>query len=290
MEALTIEKLNKLFKRARTLKQYKKYTDDELLKLVKARYESKAKDKLIVKDLDIKNMFVNKDETEDAEKLLKKYVNTYSIETVSERESLKQLIFLEVFNIRLQRELNTCHESQQPSPPKTIEALHSNLNQISALKEKIGLCASKKDKNINEGYAVFETLKKKWKIWREENQGSRTLSCPHCGKMTLLKIRTDIWEALKHPYFKDRVLANDHLMELYKTNKITKNDIALILGTSIDYIDWLVKKIYFKEFGIKQASEIQEENNIKHKEETSSKISFIKSEELIKEELVTTSS
>jgi len=38
----------------------------------------------------------------------------------------------------------------------------------------------------------------------------------------MLKIRTEAWEAQKHPFFKDRILANKHLVKLYKDKKITK--------------------------------------------------------------------
>jgi len=60
----------------------------------------------------------------------------------------------------------------------------------------------------------------------------------------MLKIRTEAWEALKHPFFKDRILANKHLWKCYKEGKITKEDVAEILGCSPDYIEWLEKHLY----------------------------------------------
>jgi DNA-directed RNA polymerase subunit RPC12/RpoP len=257
-------KLDNLFKRARPLKQYQSLSDEELMGLIIEK-ESLKTDESSIEELDIEDMFIDKQEKKEAKKLLRKYLTTYTIETISEKNTLKQLVFLEIFNIRLQRELNKYHEQDQPSPVKTVEALHSNLTQISILKEKIGLSTDKKGKNLNEGYAILSTLFKKWKIWREENQGSRSCNCPHCGKMIMLKIRTEAWEAQKHPYFKDRILANDHLMDLYKREKITQHDVARILGTSIDYISWLVKKIYFKEFGI--VNKVNEEDEVSKNEE-----------------------
>jgi DNA-directed RNA polymerase subunit RPC12/RpoP len=243
-----------LFKKLRGLKQYKDLTDEEVKKAVK----EKLAEKDLSEELDIEGMFIDKDEKKEAEKFLRKYLNTYSIETVAERNTLKQLVFLEVFNNRIQRELNNYYKEEQPVPPKTVESLHSNLNQINNLKTKLGLSADKKDKSLSEGYGIFDTMLKKWKIWREENQGSRTLCCPHCGKMVLLKIRTDAWEALKHPFFKDRILANPYLMELYKEGKITKHDVARVLGTSLDYIDWLVKKVYYREFNTPSPEELRD--------------------------------
>ena len=60
----------------------------------------------------------------------------------------------------------------------------------------------------------------------------------------MLKIRTEAWEALKHPFFQDKLLANRPLWKLYKDKKITKEDVANVLGCSAQYIDWLEKKIY----------------------------------------------
>lgn len=272
--------IESLFKRSRVLKQYKSLSDSELLEIVKTKIDSKIEkvgNKELDDLLDIEDMFVDKEEKKEAKKLLNKYLNTYTIDSISEKNTLKQLVFLEVFNNRLQRELNKYHSEGQPSPPKTIESLHSNLNQISSLKEKIGLCNTKKDRSLNEGYAIIDTLYKKWSLWRSENQGSRSLNCPHCGKMIMLKIRTDAWEAQKHPFFKDRILANPHLLELYRLNKITTEDVALVLGTSTDYIQWLIKKIYFKEFNI-----IKE--NIEDLETKEDKISFIKPNSFLNKE------
>lgn len=214
-------------------------------------------------DRDIEDMFTDDEEKKKAKKLLKKYFNTYSIESISERNTLKQLVFLEVFNIRLQNELNTYHQNQQPAHPKTVESLHNNLNQISSLKDKLGVSKDKQKQTQAEGYSILETLFRKHKIWREENQGSRTLTCPYCSKMVLLRIRMKDWEAQKHPFFKDKILANTHLMELLKEGKITKRDVASVLGTSVDYIDWLIEKIYYKEFNQPQPqSEIEVESGV----------------------------
>jgi DNA-directed RNA polymerase subunit RPC12/RpoP len=254
------DKLEKTINRLKNLDQNKTLNPEELKQLAIEEIENKERLKSVKEDLDIEDMFIDTDETKIAKKLLKKYINTYTIETISEQNTLKQLVFLEVFNIRIQTELNNYHKEEQPSPPKLVESLHSNLNQISALKDKLGISKDKQKQTQGEGYAVLDTLFKKWKKWRDENQGSRTLTCPHCGKMVLLKIRTDIWETQKHPFFKDRILANPHLMELYKSGKITKRDVAEVLGTSVDYISWLISKVYYREFEGIDKPEIREDN------------------------------
>jgi hypothetical protein len=57
-----------------------------------------------------------------------------------------------------------------------------------------------------------------------------------------MKMRTSAWEAQAHPFLKDTVLANEHLIDLYKNRKLSKEDVALILGTSADYTRWLISK------------------------------------------------
>jgi len=99
------------------------------------------------------------------------------------------------------------------------------------------------EKKSDDPFNYIQKLKLKFKKWKEENQASRTAICPHCSKLILFNIRIDAWEAKKHPFFKDRLLANEHLWQLYKEGKITKDDIANILGCSSDYVIWLDKKI-----------------------------------------------
>jgi len=251
------EPLDKMFAKMKNLAQYKNIPDDKLYEMAKERVEKKASPKVEPKaeeeaktedELEVEGMFISLGEKRDARVLLNKYLKNYTFENISEKNTVKQLVFLEVFNTRLQVELNQYHEEQQPSPPKTIESLHSNLNQISLLKAQLGIRKDKEKTFQSDAYLTLETLKKKFKKWREENQGSRTMICPHCGKMVMLKIRTDVWESQKHPFFIDRFLANKHLMILYRDKKITQDDVAKVLETSGDYVEWLLDKVFPRSF------------------------------------------
>jgi DNA-directed RNA polymerase subunit RPC12/RpoP len=141
-------------------------------------------------------------------------------------------------NIRIQDALNGLKEKNLAPSSKDIETLHRNITAIVELKQLLNFSRPKEHSE----YQILETLKKKFKVWRDENQGTRTLSCPHCGLMIMLKIRTDKWDAQKHPFFKDRILFNKHLVKLYVDKIITSSDVAKILDTSTDYINWLVEK------------------------------------------------
>lgn len=68
-------------------------------------------------------------------------------------------------------------------------------------------------------------------------------NCPFCSELFFLKIRTDMYEAYKSPFFNDKILCNKHLLHLLKMNKITKLDVSKILGVSEDYVTWLLEKL-----------------------------------------------
>lgn len=225
-----------LFGRYRRLKQYKDLTDEQINAMLDERFPA------AVDDVAVKTLFVDAVEKRLANELLKKYTREYSIESVSDKNTLMHLIYLEVLNKRQQDILNKFHTESKSAPLPLIDSIHKNLNMILQLKNSLGLLKDKKQAEQSDGYKAFETLKKKFKIWQSENQGSRTMICPHCSKMVLLKIRTEAWESQKHPFFKDRILGNEALVKLYREKKLTKEEVASILEVSPDYVVWLIDK------------------------------------------------
>ena len=197
----------------------------------------------LLKDLDVVSQLEDKDERKEAVLMAKKYLKDYSFEYASDKSVLRQLIYLEIINIRIQNSLNEFYRDAKAVPQQMVDSLHKNTIQLTALRETLGLVKDGKEE-AQTGLSTIDVLKKKFKKWREENQGSRTLVCPECSKMIMLKIRTDCWDAQKYTFFKDRIITNDHLISMYHQGKITKHDVALVLGTSDDYIDWVISKIY----------------------------------------------
>lgn len=202
----------------------------------------KAKTPALISLDGVESLFTDKKEIALANNLYKKYIKDYNLETTSDKNLLRQLIYLEVFHHRLQDMANDFNAEDGAVPTEIIESLHKNLNQILSLKEKLGLTRDKKEEIQTDAFKALELLKKKFTIHRENNQASRTLICPHCGKMVILVIRTEAWEAKKHPFFKDRVLGNEHLIKLYQSGKITKEDVGKVLDCSSSYVDWLITK------------------------------------------------
>lgn len=190
-------------------------------------------------ELDVNSLFIDPKEKKLAKELLKRYLRDYTVETISDKNTLKQIIYFEVNHLRLQEHVNRFNEESKVVPMQLQKGMIENSNQILTLKNQLGLG----NKEESDSFKAMELLKKKFKIWKDENNGSRNMLCPHCGKMTLLKIKMDCWDTVKHPFFKDRVLANKKLLQMYKEGRISKVEFSEVLECSTDYIDFILKKI-----------------------------------------------
>lgn len=231
----------------RNLPQYKDKSDNELEALVISqadKLEQKQKQAEEIDVINIESLFSDIKERRFAKELLNKYLEEFSIDNISDKSLLKELIYLEVFQkMRLQASAEKFQKENGSVPLQILDSIHKNLDKIVSLKSSLGLTKNA-NAEANDAFNAFELLKKKAKNWREENQATRTLSCPHCSKMIMLRIRTHAWEAQKHTMFRDRILCNDHLVKMYMEGKLTKEDISKVLGTSPDYTEWLIQKWY----------------------------------------------
>lgn len=231
----------------RNLQQYRDKTDTELESLVVQqadKAEQKDEKEKKIDSIDIEGLFSDVKERRFAKELLNKYLEEFSIDNISDKSLLKELIYLEVFQkMRLQASAEKFQKENGSVPLQILDSIHKNLDKIVSLKTSLGLTKNA-NAEANDAFNAFELLKRKAKNWREENQASRTLVCSHCSQMIMLKIRTHAWEAQKHPFFKDRILANDHLVKMYMNKQISKEDVSKVLGTSPDYVEWLVNKWY----------------------------------------------
>jgi len=229
--------LEKKKKQLKNLAQYKNLSDKELTKLAQEKLEQEAKYKADWVGL-------TKDEAKKANNLYKNYIDKYDVEKFSELEDLKSLVTNEVIKERYQKHLLE-KEEKNLIPHKTdIDSLNSIQNQVLTLKDKLGFL---EDQGKDDYFKHHQIIKKKFKKWCKEHQVSRTLTCPHCSKMILLLMRTEHYDALEHPYFKDKTLFNEHAFQLLKEGKITKLDVAkIILGSatqSPDYVDFILDRI-----------------------------------------------
>jgi hypothetical protein len=199
-----------------------------------------------IADIDLLTKFKSAGEKRLAQTLLGKYLREFSIENVSDKNTLAQVIYLEVTNLRVQEKLNEIYSKDAKAiPTDLIELMNKNNDSVIKLKNSLGLSKSKDKKDA---YSVLEEYKARHKRWQEDNQASRHMKCPWCTQPIWLKIRADIWEAQKHPFFKDTFLYNKVLMDhLGKTVLIDKAFVAAVFGTSAEYIERLLSHVHPKE-------------------------------------------
>ena len=196
-------------------------------------------------DIDLLTKFKSGSEKRLAKTLLGKYLREFSIENVSDKNTLAQVIYLEVTNLRIQEKLNEIYSRDAKAIPQDlIKTMNDNNDTVIKLKNMLGLSKPKEKKDT---YTALEDYKERHRLWRENNQATRHIKCPYpeCNKFIWLKVRTEAWEAQQHPFFKDTFLYNKHLMDnLGKKVTIDMKFIAAVFGTSTNYVEKLLSKIH----------------------------------------------
>jgi len=201
--------------------------------------------RLVLKELGVEKLFDEPKERALAKDLAKTYLTEFTPKTISDKNNLKSVIYLEVLQYRLQSVMNELTaQGATAIPLNLVDSIHKNLKEIANNKERLGLIGKEKEQKESDGFRTLQSVKEKFKVWMDDNQGSRSLVCPSCGDMVMLKIRMDKWIPQKHPFFKDRFLANKKLMQLYLQKRLTKEEIAEVLNSSPDYIDWLIETLW----------------------------------------------
>jgi len=211
----------------------------------------------------------DKKEAESAQEIFDQYKQNKDFTEFSDIEELKRLVWFEIYFKRLQRTINTEKDRVNEHDVKALDNLHT---KILNLKRTLGLLEDSEGKNPLDELNKF---RRKARVWRRLNRVSFEARCEWCSKMGLFKIRNkieiggklvDVYDYYKHPFFRDKVLCNQWLWELYKQNKITKVDIAKVLFPEkwqemevTYYVSWLEKKIF-------EPQEIREE--LEQKDET----------------------
>jgi hypothetical protein len=185
-------------------------------------------------------VWISKKEANEALTLFNTYKNNYHLESLSDLELLKKLVYCEIMVKRIEKLLN---EKTNEVQAKALRTFNELLNQILNIRTNLGLI---KDK-AQGIFEYIELLKKKAKLWRQSNPNPYPyIPCAWCGKPLYIKLKDPhLYEAVKNPFFKGRILYNKELLNLIKQGKITVEEGAKILRTSPDY----VKLLYDKEFG-----------------------------------------
>ena len=179
-------------------------------------------------------------------KRFKDYIVVYPhLNKLSLLQLLEELVFLEAISERYKRKIAEITKNKQVKdsgvvPSSLMTQLQYNTKQILELKEKLGLFD---EKEKLDAYKDIENLKKKFKTYRKEHPLSFKTTCPFCSEIYFMMRKTENYEPHVSPFFENKILVNRPLFKLYHKGKISKKEMAAILGTSEDYIDWVEEKI-----------------------------------------------
>jgi predicted Zn-ribbon and HTH transcriptional regulator len=172
-----------------------------------------------------------------AESRFKNYLENSEIESASDIDTLKSLIFNEIFEIRIQGELNKLQKDGKYPPDKLIKSLVEVQDQKSSLKVKLGIDKKEEEKD---DLSALQLLQKRVHKHIQENKNEFTLyipwTCEKCGykdiESYLIYKRVKDFNALKHPWFVGRYLFNYEIIKDVKEKRISLEDATRYLMCS----------------------------------------------------------
>jgi len=227
----------KLFQRYRNMVQFKNLSDEELAQLVDKK----------IQEEELLTAFIGLNDTEKikAIQLYNQYVTEHSFESLAEKSTLINLVYLEILNDRvklfIEKEGN---EKQGAIPLRMTEQLVENTTQIMNLKEKLGMM---KDADSENALELMNELKEKALAYYNEHAGCTTIRCPNCQQLFNLLMDVSNLTPEKCSFFRGTMLYNLPLLNLYHNKKITKEEVASVLGTHQNYVDYIYNNLYLKE-------------------------------------------
>ena len=166
-----------------------------------------------------------KKDQELAEKKFEVYLTNNEIESASDIDTLRSLIFNEIFELKIQKELN----SLSLPPEKLTRQLVDIQNQKLSLKVKLGI--DKKEEESDD-LSAFQLLQKRVAKHINENKNEFTIflgwQCEKCGykdqESYLLYKPVKDFKILKHPFFSGKYLFSYPIVKDVKDGKLSKQD------------------------------------------------------------------
>jgi len=230
-----MDELEKLITRLMSLKQNKGKTREDI--------EPQAKEILERKEILGSLSFCLEEEKKFAANLLEKYLAESAIESFTDKDTLRQLIDLEIVVERIKKLLNIEYEKANKAIPEDmLKHLISFNSQIIEMKESLGLTQRKDEKN--DTVKTIENLLERFHkhINKPENRSNYEFQCPNCLEMFLIRRRLDKEkdEVVGHPWFiEGGVLFNKAIFEDLEAGKISEDQVIRYLNATSDYIKWI---------------------------------------------------
>jgi len=206
----------------------------------------------LIRELDIKGLFINRNEKNYAVKLASRYFEDYGLSGEAEKQSLKTIIYLEVMKKRYQKFLNERNEDKEDKslPRQAMESYNQIVDQCEKLKENLGLTRKQLQAQESEPLKAMKQMEEIFKDYIIENRDSFNFECPVCQNWTLIYRRCSDdagFIRIKHPMFKNSELYNEPLFELYEQGRLTFEEIAKVLSVPKEYIEKIYQEIYLIE-------------------------------------------
>lgn len=211
--------LNKEIKRISHLVQNKGKPEEDLYPL--------AKITMMVRDLKQQPLFTDASENILAQEKFRVYLTHNEIESESDIDTLKSLIFNEVLESRIQGRFNDLAKEHKYPDDRLIKSLVEVQNQKSLLKIKLGI--DKKADEVDE-LSAYQLLHKRVDKYINDHKDEFTIGlgfeCEKCNHQNwetfLLYKRVKDFKMIKHPWFAGRFLFNYEIILDVKNKKISK--------------------------------------------------------------------
>ena len=206
-------------KRISNLVQNKGLTEEELTPI--------AHKNLIIRNFKKNPIFDKSEEQKLAEEKFSNYLQSNEIETASDIDSLSSLVYLEVFEKRIQKDLNEQQEKNKYAPDKLVKSLVDVQDQKAQLKIKLGIDKKAEEKD---DFSALQLLQKRVDKYIQEHKNEFTIGlgfeCEQCKHKNwesfLVYKQVKDFRTIKHPYFAGRWLFNYEIIKDVMDGKITK--------------------------------------------------------------------
>lgn len=169
-----------------------------------------------------------KKEQDLAEDRFRNYLENNEIESSSDIDTLKSLIFNEIFERRIQGELNKLSQQGKYPPDKLTKQLTDVQDQKLSLKVKLGIDKKEEEKDDLSAYQLLHKRVDEH-INTHKNEFSFGLGfecekCQHKNWDTFLMYKRvkDFDSVVKHPWYIGRFLCNYEILKDVKDGLITK--------------------------------------------------------------------
>jgi hypothetical protein len=233
-----MDKLEVIINKLSHLTQNKNKTPEELKVL--------AEEELRKKEIISSTMCVNTEEELFANNLLKKYLSQGSIESESDKETLRQLIDQELIAERFKHLLKVQYSASNPAQDMDmVEQLDKVVERIGELKEQLGL--SQADRQSATWLTEWDKLKRKALHYYETHKGCNVVKCPYCSKIFYLLLKTEHLTSEACNWFKGTTLYNKPLLKKIEDGKLNQEEVAEILGVNVLYVIKIYNEIYLKD-------------------------------------------